>query len=155
VWWILPENYPLFYTVYSILSLNYHVRMLNLISAPILDMWMSEKTIIRHSFFENNIISLMFLLDYLLMDTITSVAFHLQFTLKYNVIHFFYSQVHISFKMFLLSWTISSKACLMLLSKTVTVYILHFHWICTSEHLRYSVESGHSSTHTCCAHSMW
>jgi len=43
------------------------------------------------------------------MGIITSLAIHLQFTFKYNVIHFFYSHVHISFKMFMLSWTMSSK----------------------------------------------
>ena len=56
---------------------------------------MSEHTIIRQSF-EHNIISPR--MYYLLMDIITSLAIHLQFTLKYNVIHFFIHKFTFHFK---------------------------------------------------------
>jgi hypothetical protein len=88
------------------------------------------------------------------MGIITLLAIHLQFTWKYNVTQFFYSQVPISFQMFMLSWTMSSNVCFSLLSKTVTVHNLQFHRICTLEHLCY-VENGHTLTHTPCPHSQW
>ena len=118
-------------------------------SAPILDMWVTEHTIIRHSIFKHNIISLrMFLLDCLLMDTITSVAFHLV-TLQYNAIHFFYSHFISNVYAFL------NYECLTLLSKTVTVHIFQFHSLYVLEHLCCSAENSHALTHTPCPHSMW